>query len=126
MSIIFSNELPPLLQSPDVDGQEMDVYCYVRVYGAPKAVVSKTEAGKDYQLFSESASISRGTIMSGGYAGSDMEELRRNMCVSLIRNLKRYRAYADYAIGMPEEFIYRESNGKIIQLPASLYHDLST
>lgn len=45
---------------------------------------------------------------------------------SLMYQLKNARAYASYAIGMPDEFIYRESGGKIVKMPQSLYVQLST
>lgn len=122
MSIVFDDKIPPLRQRTDVDVREMDFYCLAPVYGAPRSVVHKRIDGQDYQLFRRSALISR----RDAYAGSDLAVQREKMVTELCRELRQSRAYADYAIGMPDEFIYRESDGKIVKMPQSIYRQLMT
>lgn len=104
---------------------EMDCYCLAPVYGAPESVVFEVRNGQSYQLFRRSSTVSR-EMAAGRYSGLDLAQHRDRMMSSLMYQLKNARAYASYAIGMPDEFIYRESGGKIVKMPQSLYVQLST
>ena len=123
MAIIFDNEIPPLHARPDIDAEQMDCYCLVPVYGAPTAVVSETRDGQDYQLFRELSSISRMDEAAPHWSHHNTV-VRERMIRQLMERLRSTRMHAEYAIGLPEEFIYRESGGKIVKMPQSLYRQM--
>lgn len=127
MSIIFDNDIPPLYADPGSDAQQMDVYCECPVYGDLPNIPFKIKDGQPMQQFRRVATMSsREREMLMGYTAKDLAEQRERMVRELIEDVKRARSYSDYAIGLPEEFIFRESNGKTMRLPKSIYTQFST
>jgi hypothetical protein len=124
MSIIFENDIPPLHARPDIDAVEMDIYCLAPVYGAPASAVNDEIDGQQYQLFRETCAMSRQSLVAG--TREDLAGEKAKMAKRLIERLATVRQFSDYAVGMPKEFIYRESTGKIVRMPQSIYRQLLT
>lgn len=125
MSIIFDNGIPPLHADPDIDAMQMDVYCECPVYGDLPNIPFGIKDGQPVQRFRRVATMSSREMLMG-YTAKDLAEQRERMVRELIEDVKRARSYSDYAIGLPEEFICRESNGKTMRLPKSIYTQFRT
>jgi len=120
VSIIFGNDIPPLHQGPNIDVAEFDVYCECPVYGPLPNIQFVYRKGQPFQLFRRTATISR----RERYLTNSLAKVHEGSVRALIEDVKNARMNSDYAIGLPEEFILRKSNGSVVRLPQSIYHTL--